>query len=191
MGALTPDNWLISPEVSLPAGASYSLSWATASYEQSSFAEHYSVYVSLASDPFNFYELYSETINVGLTYRLRTVDLSSYAGQTIHVAFRHHDCNNQYMLLLDHVSIAAVSSPAPLAIEDVKAEAVSVYPNPTTGIINVAARQLERVEVYDLMGRLVITSHTPSFSVEHLPNGAYTLHIVTQNETIVKRIMKK
>lgn len=191
VGALTPDNWLISPEVSLPAGASYSLSWATASYEQSSFAEHYSVYVSLASDPFNFYELYSETINVGLTYRLRTVDLSSYAGQTIHVAFRHHDCNNQYMLLLDHVSIAAVSSPAPLAVEDVKAEAVSVYPNPTTGIINVAARQLERVEVYDLMGRLVITSHTPSFSVAHLPNGAYTLHIVTQNETIVKRIMKK
>ena len=36
---------------------------------------------------------------------MREVDISSYAGKTCHLAFRHHDCENHWMLKIDDLIV--------------------------------------------------------------------------------------
>ena len=32
-------------------------------------------------------------------------NLDKYKGKTIHISFRHHDCSNQYVLMIDDISV--------------------------------------------------------------------------------------
>lgn len=110
-GALTPNNWLISPEFTVPEGGAM-LSWWVASLHNTMCAEHYSVYVEEDfSDPTKFADMtpvFSETLDMEIPavdnkvqYNERTVDLKDYAGKTVKLAFRHHDCTEMYLLLID------------------------------------------------------------------------------------------
>ena len=106
-GELTPDNWLISPEIVLPQTGGMSLVWMASALDTLNYAEHYTVYVSIGGDPglASFYtELFSDTI-AGRGYACRTVDLSPYVGRTIRIAFRHYDCTDQSALLIDGLRI--------------------------------------------------------------------------------------
>ncbi|MDR2085059.1 MAG: choice-of-anchor J domain-containing protein [Bacteroidales bacterium] len=108
IGALTPDNWLVTPQVNL--GANGSLTFmisgndATLYYE-----EHYGVYVSTTgNNPSDFTLLFEETIaTVGApSYQLKTIDLSAYSGN-VYIAFRHFNCTDQYFILLDDVKVVS------------------------------------------------------------------------------------
>jgi hypothetical protein len=39
-------------------------------------------------------------------WSLRTIDLGNYAGREIHIAFRHFNCHDQYMLDIDDITLA-------------------------------------------------------------------------------------
>ena len=106
-GALTPDNWIISPEFTVPEGGAM-LSWWVASLHNTMCAEHYSVYVEEDfSDATKFEDttpVFSETLDEVIPtfgYNERTFDMKDYAGKTVKLAFRHHDCTAQYLLLID------------------------------------------------------------------------------------------
>lgn len=110
-GALTPDNWLISPAISL-AGISgnIELSWLTIGQDQAWAAENYTVYVAtnntvaaLQASTTNFSETLSASGNL---YLSRTLDISSFAGQTIYVAFRHHAVSDQFRINIDDVLVS-------------------------------------------------------------------------------------
>ncbi len=103
---LTPDNWLLSPAFVLTAGSQYHLTWYAQGLDQNYAAEHYSVYVSTTgSNPSDFTNsVYSGTTTAA--WMQHDVDLSSYAGQTIYVAFRHHNSSDQYYLLIDDIRIS-------------------------------------------------------------------------------------
>ncbi|MBQ9473696.1 MAG: choice-of-anchor J domain-containing protein [Bacteroidales bacterium] len=106
-GELTPDNWLISPSIVMPQSGDLSLVWMASALDTLNYEEHYTVYVSLDGDSniASFQtQLFSETLN-GRGYVCRTVDLSPYAGRTIRIAFRHHDCTDQSALMLDGLRI--------------------------------------------------------------------------------------
>ena len=107
IGPLTPDNWLVSPQIQLPAYHGYTLTWYDGAYDSSYYAEHYSLYVSTTGndvDDFSSEPLFQTTLTTH-NYTQRTVDLSDYAGQTIHIAFRHHNSTDVYWLLIDDLSI--------------------------------------------------------------------------------------
>ena len=107
VGALDPDNWLISPSFYVPNYAS--LEFYVTGTDSVDNKEHFGVYVS--TDPFlefyNWQEVYSETISTYKSYEKKVVDLSAYAGKSIHIAFRHYQCPDQFWLLLDGVSISS------------------------------------------------------------------------------------
>jgi putative cell wall-binding protein len=117
-GALIPDNWLISPAVSVPAGKQ--LQFFVTAQDPSYAAENYEVLVSTKSqtDLDSFEPVYTETVKVGGKYEGRTVDLAAYAGKTVYFAFRHCDCTDMYWLLIDGIGLSAAGSdptaPAPL-----------------------------------------------------------------------------
>ena len=106
-GALTPDNWLYSPAFTVPEDGAM-LTWWVASLHNTKCAEHYSVYVeedfSDESKLDGMTPVFSETLDEIIPtfgYNERTVDLKEYAGKTVKLAFRHHDCTAQYLLLID------------------------------------------------------------------------------------------
>ncbi len=113
-GALTPDNYFVSPQMELGGqftfwAAAHSTSWA---------AEHFGVAVSTTgnTNPADFTMLNEWTMTakgvephsvprdksdrVGSWYQY-TVDLSAYAGQMGYVAIRHFDCTDEFALLVD------------------------------------------------------------------------------------------
>lgn len=103
--ALTPDNWLISPAITLPSGSSPTLSWYDKSYSANYGNEFYSVYISTTgNNPADFTTMLYSGTSIGIWAR-QYVNLSSYAGQTVYIAFRHYNCTNQWALLLDDITI--------------------------------------------------------------------------------------
>ena len=115
-GALNPDNWTVSCPITIPEDGA-KLTYYVSSFSPDDFKEHYSVYVSTD----NTFEvlttlepLIEETIMepamqepdgyvTGWLYR--EIDLADYAGKTVYIVFRHHDCTGQYILRLDDVFV--------------------------------------------------------------------------------------
>ena len=111
-GALTPDNWLITPAINLTANANLTF-WVSAQ-DPDYAAEHYGVYISTTAGttPADFTLIYEETIDANGgsragTWKQKTVNLANYTGQTIRIAFRHFNCTDEFVLNLDDVEIIA------------------------------------------------------------------------------------
>lgn len=106
VGALNADNWLVTPQLQLISGNSYTLTWYDAAADTTHCHELYSVYVSTSGNSVaNFIAtpIFTTTLTTH-EYTARCVDLSAYAGQNIYVAFRHNS-TGQNWLLLDDISI--------------------------------------------------------------------------------------
>ena len=106
-GPLTPDNWLISPEVTL--GGTLTL-WACGQ-DASDNAEVFGVY-ALAAGGDTWY-LVGDIITTTGTMTEYSFDLSEYEGQTGQFMIRHFNCTNQFLLLIDDISITRESGDDP------------------------------------------------------------------------------
>ena len=110
-----PDDFLISPRIAVDSPAV--LTWwhrvANAVYP----ADHYSVYISTTGGTVADFVATTPVFSVtptDLEYGIwlkQTVDLSAYVGDTISVAFRHHDCYGQFSIMIDNVEVVSFSSP--------------------------------------------------------------------------------
>ena len=113
--ALTPDNWLISPQVEL--GGAFSM-WAQAQHT-SYTAEHFGIYVSTTgTNPSDFTVLDEWTLSDGL-WRNYSVDLSLYTGQQGYIAVRHFNCTDIFVLGVDDFELdtdAAITIEMPVTI---------------------------------------------------------------------------
>ena len=105
-GVLTPDNWVYSPAFTVPEGGAM-LQWWAASQHNVLCEENYSVYVEEDFSDLTKLEdmtpIFTETLEVDptMSWHEHTCDLSAYAGKTVKLAFRHHDCVGQYLLKID------------------------------------------------------------------------------------------
>ena len=100
--ALTPDNWLISPQVPLKGKLSLWVRGADAT----DFAEHFAIYLSTAGkDVADFTTvLIPETVAQDV-FTEYTADLSAYAGQVGYIAIRHFNVTNMFRLSVDNITI--------------------------------------------------------------------------------------
>lgn len=113
---LTPDNWAISPAIDLTSATLPTLYWNVKSQDQSWADENITVYVATASDVATLAASsvsYNEIVGTSDGYMLRTLDLSSFNGETVYVGLRHHDVTDMF-----RVNVASVSVKEMLA-EDV------------------------------------------------------------------------
>lgn len=73
-------------------------------------------------------------------------------------------------------------------------EYIIVFPNPADDFIQVKTthnKLLERIDVYDVLGKKVASSTTKIVDVSKLNNGIYTLKIVYNNKIISMKIIKR
>ncbi len=111
--AITPDNWLITPAITLTGNAD--LSFYVCGQDANYSAEHYGVYITTGAgtSTSEFTLLFEETLDANGGSRVqgawghKTYSLASYTGQTVRIAFRHFNCNNEFVLNLDDVEVLA------------------------------------------------------------------------------------
>lgn len=116
IGALTPDNWLISPEVVLDGTLSlYACGQDANGYHK----EVFGVYVCVGS-----YNGTSSFVQVGAdvttTHEMTeyTYDLSQYQGQLGHIAIVHHNVYDQFILNIDDITYQ-IAVPSQVTMEPV------------------------------------------------------------------------
>lgn len=154
VGALIPDEYLVSPQFTPVAGSTISF-WAAAT-DATYAADHFGVAVSRTTatpEAFSILREWNMTSSRNFTggrqlaprrvgsWHKYTVDLSGYAGQKIYVAIRHFNCVDQYIMVVDNIEITQVQQ--------------GDDSGKTVGIADVSMSSNVDGRLYDLQGRLL------------------------------------
>lgn len=197
-GALTPNNWIVGPII--PTGAD-SLSWYVQSFDPDYVAEHYAVYAipatadvaSFVSNPSSANLLFEETMSTD-GWQRRAVSLSAFASQSFRIAIRHYNCSDQYVLMIDEISVTGTSvgpdnpdEPGEeTAVENATVETFKIVPNPAVDVVTLVGVNNEMVNVYDATGRLVFSQMVNStLNVSSLESGVYVVKAGAKESRLV------
>ena len=87
--------------------------------------------------------------------------------------------------------------PVPVGLSDISAEdkSVTMYPNPTNGIVmmDTNGQRILEISVYNSTGQLIANPETQinSIDLSSFSSGIYMIKITTAENVITKRIVKK
>jgi hypothetical protein len=104
VGALTPNNWLVTPPIAVTATSELSF-WVDAQ-DPAWSQEQYYVKVSTTG---NAVADFTNTVHSAIspaTWTEVVVDLSSFAGQTIYIAFQHANVTDMFFIKIDDVTVS-------------------------------------------------------------------------------------
>ncbi|MDC1221264.1 T9SS type A sorting domain-containing protein [Salibacteraceae bacterium] len=86
----------------------------------------------------------------------------------------------------------------PLSTEDLKSTNLSLYPNPTNGLVQVQLNELsgsDMIKILDMQGRVVLTQRISNSSTQldlsELSSGTYTVRLSSDVEITEKSIIKR
>ena len=137
-------------------------------------------YLRLTVYPTSRNEFYDSVTNV---YIWHDQEYTASGDYELHTGYNRYGCDSTEVLhLIIYLGI------------DEKEDAVDVkvYPNPTSGIINIDGVEVRRVSVIDLVGRTVATFDAEqTIDIRDLPAGTYTLYIETTQGNTTRRIVKR
>ena len=197
---LTPDNWAITPAIVLPAGeGTITLTWKAQAAAAAWSLEKYGVYVGTSNSISNLQLSPVKWIGVHEGGPLgpsisKSLDVSSFAGETIYVAFRHFDCTDQDWLSIDDV----VVTKSALSTDTFFKSNFAMYPNPAKNVLNIsgnAGLSMDSVVITDLNGRIVKQQNlggvsSSELNVSDLTSGMYLLTISSADGKGTSKFMK-
>lgn len=117
--AIKPDNWVILPSLGLRAEGELTFWIAVRDIEHG--AEHFGVFASTTDNKVESFTqaLYQETIDTKAKTHLRST-ASQWMQRTVkipkecrYIAFRHYECEGQFLLMLDDVKLTTKVQPIP------------------------------------------------------------------------------
>ena len=178
------DDWFISPQVQLGGASSISL-WAASVSTQWGAEEFYIAVSTTGNAPADFTHV-SSKLEPGESYEEFTQDLSAYNGQLIYVAI-HCVSNDHFVFLIDDINVATNLSIVELSND------IQIYPNPSTGIVNINNVAGSTVLVYNVLGEVVSSiENANQFNTVDLStyaNGTYMVKVLTNDNVITKKIV--
>lgn len=93
--------------------------------------------------------------------------------------------NDEVVLTVTDETLGAISI-------DENSKPFLLYPNPAEDIVAFSSELINKIEVYDVSGKLLIKSATNSISTKVLPSGIYLVRGITFNNVgIFKKLIKK
>ena len=184
----TNNDWFISPKVQLGTASSFKL-WVK-SHTDSYGLERYKIGVSTTTnDPSAFTIISSGAYEEApTTWTEKTYSLASYDNQEVYVAI---NCvsNDAFIFMIDDLEI--LTTPGTSGINSLDNNSIRIYPNPTTGILNIEGiDNYNELQVLDIQGKTVMTinSFSSTLDVSNLPKGSYIIKMISNDSVITKRI---
>jgi hypothetical protein len=87
---------------------------------------------------------------------------------------------------------SCVTYTAATGINEVFAERVNVYPNPTQQVLHITGAEVSYAYVYSLVGELVVTTTQSTIDLSSLKPGIYLVKLMNkEGSSVVKRIVKQ
>ena len=111
---LRPDDWAISPAVTLPEEGLSTVSFWAIGQDPGYTREYFAVYAGTSPDVEEMTRVSPADdfrANPDGKYHRYTADLTAFAGQTVYVAIRHYNSTDQFALVIDAVEISAAEHP--------------------------------------------------------------------------------
>ena len=191
--ALTPDNWLITPQIDLQGTLSVWLRAQDPDWAQ----EHFAIYVTTTGNTVDDFTrggtaVVPETVATGVLTEY-TYDLSAYEGQKGYIAIRHFNCTDMFRLNVDNFGIYGDDIPAgewiEIATEDTSVELTGLemgteYEYTVIGIIDGVENAGTPIATFTTLtenDKLFITEGNWDVAENWLPAGVPT---ATSNLTI-------
>ena len=130
------------------------------------------------------FELIGEVESEDYVYEYSFDDTTASIGSyqyMVSASYRYTDCEiNSEPVICEVTSIGETTSQ------------VSVYPNPTHGIVNIKAEGMQRVTVVNTMGQVLMTREINqdeyTLDLSAFGNGMFMVNVTTGQGTIVKKI---
>ncbi|MBQ1654970.1 MAG: PKD domain-containing protein [Bacteroidales bacterium] len=100
---------------------------------------------------------------------------------------------NEEGTLTDTVTLSVTVTESGVAVDENAISEISVYPNPTSSIINIAAEGMQNITIIDMAGRVVmskdVNSNFETISAEGFAKANYMVRITTADGVVVKNIV--
>ncbi len=209
VGPLTPDNWILSPEMTIPANtASVTISLDVYASDSDWAGEKFSIglYESIEDIDGQPYTFHTETLTSAasasspktVSITIENVDaVTDFSNLTVRMFVRHWDCTNMYRFVIDNMSVAVTSS---LSVEGFNTSDVELYPNPTNGLINIAGTDISNIKeisIFNQLGQKVMKLNASqlnnnSFDISDLNKGVYFAQLKdNSNNSKTMKIVKE
>ncbi|AZA84618.1 hypothetical protein C1637_07210 [Chryseobacterium lactis] len=183
-------NDLVTPEIALGSGNSYSLSFSWLVYYKTNML---SVFVLEANDTFTGNEtpVYQKQFS-GTDVLLPNIDLSSYAGQNVKIYFRTKGLVDG--LTSTDIDDVKITQQPLLGTSEIGANTtMGIYPNPSSDFVNLkTGSKITKAEVFDMAGRKVNAAvKDDKVDVRALQPGTYMINVETKNKKYSQKFIKK
>jgi hypothetical protein len=202
--ALTPDNWLFSPEMTIPANTeSVTLTADVFAQDSDWAAEKYSIglYDLVGDLEYNFR---TEVLtNAWSSEAPQTVSITitsteqDFSGLTLRMYVRHFETTDQFRFVVDNLSVSTTGN---LSVEGFNTSDVELYPNPTNGLINIAGTDISNIKeisIFNQLGQKVMKLNASqlnnnSFDISDLNTGVYFVQLKDDsNNSKTMKIVKE
>jgi len=169
------NNWMILPQVQLPSNTPY-ISWTSRSVSSSgNRQEDYEILISTTGNDTTDFSVIGTVLQENYNFTPHSIDLSSYAGQDIYIAFRHNSYD-EYMLCLTNIEIGGSTSNdielTELDVPDVciASSQISIKGN----ISNLSGDEINTLDInWSINGGAAQTDHLTSLGLDPF-TGTYT-----------------
>ena len=204
--ALTPDNWIFSPEMTIPANTeSVTISVDVYAADSGWPGEKFSIGL-YDSDDSQSYPFHTETLTSAATQAApKTVSITienidavtNFSNLTLRMYVRHWDCTDMYRFVIDNMSVTVNSN---LSVEGFNTSDVELYPNPTNGLINIAGTDISNIKeisIFNQLGQKVMNLNASqlnnnSFDISDLNKGVYFVQLKdNSNNSKTMKIVKE
>ena len=187
------NDWLISPKMKLGTSGNVVSFWAKPINELYG-EEKFNVLVSTTDTNIASFTKVNSALIVTepvVEYSEFTFNLDAYAGKDVYIAIQCVS-DDQFALLVDDFKVVGVLPVQ--SVSDVNKKSVSIYPNPTTEVLNVEVNsKINSADIYDLSGKLVrnVSVSDNKVNVKDLKNGTYVLKVNTEAGSTSHKFIKK
>ena len=171
-GSKNQIGWLITPNLHLHNNHTATLTFMNS---RQSSTDQASVWISTTNNDTTSFTKLADITGDTYTWLEKSIDLSSYKGQNIYIAFRYEALNGTAWYI-DNVSVTETLDGIE---EDGENVALSVMPNPANDVIRVnGLNGTEEVNIYNTLGQVVKSarlSDGQSLNISDLSAGVYML----------------
>jgi subtilisin-like proprotein convertase family protein len=183
------NDWAFTPELQMTGGITYQLSFAF-SVAGGTFPEKLKVMYGAGQNVAGMTDLLFDSTMTNTSYETATILFTPPTTGSYYVGFHNYSDANMFRVYVDDVTIDIAT-----AVEDnMVANNISIYPNPTTGIFTIAGDvKNANVNVMSITGEVVyqnnISGNNTTIDLSNNAKGLYFVSISTEKGTETYKVV--